>query len=329
MQYLKTFQIPSDGWVNWYFTPWNTDIYPPPLDMPDPDNFIHPNKASFHNTWYPWNVFENRFIPSGKKYIVDILCPKLTFSDITIFYGGNGSGKSTLLNVIAQKLQVNRQSLFNTSPFFDDYVSVCECETDRHFNAAQRGRIIVSDDVFQKILKTRESNETTRQKREDIHEYLVECARAEIPKHLNPNDPEESRRYRDIAYMKKGKKNTVSKYVNQRLQKTGQEQSNGETAFHYFVEAITDDSLILLDEPENSLSAMWQMELARFIQGAVREFNCQFIIATHSPFILSMTGALIYDLDSVPIKTARWNELESMKCYYQLFKDNESLFKQF
>ena len=54
MQYLKTFQIPSDGWVNWYFTPWNTDIYPPPLDMPDPDNFIHPNKASFHNTWYPW-----------------------------------------------------------------------------------------------------------------------------------------------------------------------------------------------------------------------------------------------------------------------------------
>lgn len=67
MQYLKTFQIPSDGWVNWYFTPWNTDIYPPPLDMPDPDNFIHPNKASFHNTWYPWNVFENRFIPSGKS----------------------------------------------------------------------------------------------------------------------------------------------------------------------------------------------------------------------------------------------------------------------
>ena len=132
MQYLKTFQIPSDGWVNWYFTPWNTDIYPPPLDMPDPDNFIHPNKASFHNTWYPWNVFENRFVPSDKKYIVDILCPKFTFSDITIFYGGNGSGKSTLLNVIAQKLQVNRQSLFNTSPFFDDYVSVCFKRYWRH-----------------------------------------------------------------------------------------------------------------------------------------------------------------------------------------------------
>lgn len=46
MHYLKTFQIPSDGWVNWYFTPWDTNISPLPVDMPDPDNFIHPNKAS-------------------------------------------------------------------------------------------------------------------------------------------------------------------------------------------------------------------------------------------------------------------------------------------
>ena len=325
MQYLKTFQIPSDGWVNWYFSPRDPSFRP--IDMPLEYAFIHPNKASFHNTWYPWNVFENRFIPADKVHIQDVLCPKLTFSDITIFYGGNGSGKSTLLNVIAQKLQVNRQSLFNSSPFFDDYVSVCEYETDRHFNAAQRGRIIVSDEVFQKILETRESNEATRQKREDMFEYLMECDRAEIPKHLDPSNPEEMKRYRDMAYIKSRRKNTISRYINQRLAKTAQEQSNGENAFHYFVEQITDDSLVLLDEPESSLSAMWQMELARFIQGAVREFHCQFIIASHSPFFLSMMGALIYDLDAVPIRTAQWYELESMQCYYQLFKGNKQLFE--
>ena len=77
MQYLKTFQIPSDGWVNWYFTPWNTDIYPPPLDLPDPDNFIHPNKASFHNTWYPWNVFEN---PERIYFFLRIVLFRLTKS---------------------------------------------------------------------------------------------------------------------------------------------------------------------------------------------------------------------------------------------------------
>ena len=240
MQYLKTFQIPSDGWVNWYFSPRDPSFRP--IDMPLEYAFIHPNKASFHNTWYPWNVFENRFIPADKVHIQDVLCPKLTFSDITIFYGGNGSGKSTLLNVIAQKLQVNRQTLFNKSPFFDDYIFMCEYEIDKHYNAAQRGRIIVSDEVFQKILDTREANDKTRNEREDMHEYLVECARASIPKHLNLDNPKEIKRYSDIAYMHRDSENcTVSKYINQRLAKTAQEQSNGENAFHYFVEQIVNN----------------------------------------------------------------------------------------
>ena len=44
-------------------------------------------------------------------------------------------------------------------------------------------------------------------------------------------------------------------------EKNKKEQSNGETAFEFFVESIQDDSLILLDEPENSLSAKWQWSL--------------------------------------------------------------------
>ena len=93
------------------------------------------------------------------------------------------------------------------------------------------------------------------------------------------------------------------------------------------VDSIRDDSLVLLDEPENSLSAMWQKELAFFIMGAMREFNCQFIIASHSPFILSIPNARIYNLDSSPIQESKWNELESMRCYYELFKSNEELFQ--
>lgn len=42
------------------------------------------------------------------------------------------------------------------------------------------------------------------------------------------------------------------------------EKSNGETAFRYFVDAVKDDTLILFDEPENSLSAQWQIELSLF-----------------------------------------------------------------
>lgn len=88
-----------------------------------------------------------------------------------------------------------------------------------------------------------------------------------------------------------------------------------------------DDSLILLDEPGNSLSAMWQKELAVFIRGAVKEFRCQFIIATHSPFLLSIPEAKIYDLDATPIQESTWNKLESMRCYYDLFNNNKNLFE--
>lgn len=49
----------------------------------------------------------------------------LDFEPVTILYGGNGSGKTTALNVIAEKLGAKRDSLYNRSSFFGDYVKLC------------------------------------------------------------------------------------------------------------------------------------------------------------------------------------------------------------
>ena len=141
----------------------------------------------------------------------------------------------------------------------------------------------------------------------------------------NLTNPEVLKEYKRICDA--GRK-SCSQYVKANLQRNSKELSNGETAFEFFIESINDDSLVLLDEPENSLSAKWQMELVKYITGAVRAFRCQFIIATHSPFILSIPGAKIYNLDSMPIGVGRWYDLENIRSYYQLFKDNESLFKK-
>lgn len=65
--------------------------------------------------------------------------------------------------------------------------------------------------------------------------------------------------------------------------------------------AIKENVLYLLVEPENSLSAALQMKLKSFLEDSARFYHCQFIISTHSPFLLSMQGAKIYDLDSDPI----------------------------
>ncbi|MDP5542478.1 AAA family ATPase [Pseudomonas aeruginosa] len=51
---------------------------------------------------------------------------------------------------------------------------------------------------------------------------------------------------------------------------------------------IADDSLILIDEPENSLHPIWQQNYVPTLQAITREFpGTQTIIATHSPLIAS------------------------------------------
>ena len=70
----------------------------------------------------------------------------------------------------------------------------------------------------------------------------------------------------------------------------------------------------------NSLSVQFQIELAKYIVDSARFFNCQFIIATHSPIFLSMEGAKIYDLDSIPTTVKEWVELESVIKYLEFFE---------
>ena len=82
-------------------------------------------------------------------------------------------------------------------------------------------------------------------------------------------------------------------------------------------------SLWVLDEPENSLSAQNQLQLKYFIEDCVRNHGCQFIISTHSPFLLSLEHALIYDIDDEPPREKRWTELESVRTYFEFFRDNE------
>ena len=94
----------------------------------------------------------------------------------------------------------------------------------------------------------------------------------------------------------------------------------------YFTDRISEDALYLLDEPENSLSIELQQELCEYLQASARHFGCQFVIATHSPVLLSMKDALIYDLDSNPVQTRNWTQLENVRRYFDFFEKHRSLF---
>ena len=97
-------------------------------------DFILDEKRTCYDSFYPFKILsKNQF-------------ERVDFDRITILYGGNGSGKSTALNIIAEKIKVHRDSIYNKSNFYSRYVDMCEVNIEN--DIPEKSRIITSDDVF-------------------------------------------------------------------------------------------------------------------------------------------------------------------------------------
>lgn len=264
-------------------------------------------KRTCFNTMYPFFVLSSRGLE------------RLDFAPVTILYGGNGSGKTTALNVIAEALSLRRDAPFNRSSFFDDYVKRCRFRTLGPL--PEESRAVSSDDVFDYMLSLRAVNEGIDAKREELFDEYFERRRSGPFRMQSLDDYDELKKVTDA------RKKTLSGYVRAGgMDRNVREQSNGESAYFYFTSRIQGAGLYLLDEPENSLSPQKQLELKQFLEEEARFFDCQFIIATHSPFLLSLRGAKIYDFDGDPVDVKRWTELESVQTYFRFFEEHRSAF---
>ena len=267
-------------------------------------NFILDEKRTCFDTFYPFKILsKNDFT-------------EIDFEPVTILYGGNGSGKSTALNVIAEKIGASRDTIFNKSNFFKDYVDMCDMD---EVKITEIKRIITSDDVFDYILNLRNLNEGIDNKRENLFgDYLDAKYSGFKMKSLED--------YEELKKVNSARSKTMSKFIRKNLMSNVRLYSNGESAYRYFIEKITENGLYILDEPENSLSPKRQIELMSFIEDSARFFGCQFIISTHSPFLLAIKGAKIYDLDESPVSVKSWTSLENVRTYYEFFKHHDSEF---
>ncbi|MEM8495498.1 MAG: AAA family ATPase [Planctomycetota bacterium] len=73
-------------------------------------------------------------------------------------------------------------------------------------------------------------------------------------------------------------------------------RSHGE-AFLEILQSQIDTGLFLMDEPESALSPQRQLVLLALMHDRIRSGLSQFIIATHSPILLTYPGATIYSFD--------------------------------
>ena len=251
----------------------------------------------------------------------------LSFSGMTILYGGNGSGKSTLLNLIAKRLNLKRTAPHNSGELFDLYASKCDyslgCDDEgEEYEIPEGSRILTSDDVFDYMLAARTNNEEIG---EAIDIGKAQYAALKFGDTVPFTGLEDYETHR-LQVLTRSKSLTRRKFLRQMVGSETRLYSNGETALSFFEDKLKNDTLYCLDEPENSMAPAMQLELAERLSELVRFCGCQLIIATHSPFLLAMKGARIYDLDSRPAAVKNWWELENTRIWFDFFEKHRGLF---
>ena len=261
---------------------------------------------TIYTNYYPLEIFP-------KKELNNI-----EFDNITIFYGGNGSGKTTLLNIIANKINATRKNYNNRGTIFDRYVNLCDFTMSMDY--PYEIKFISSDDIFDYLLDLRAINNNVNRRKDDLSQEWLNTKYNENITNIFD--------YEGIKRNKEAKTKSMSNYIRNRLVNNNiLEKSNGESSLMYWQRDINENGIYILDEPENSLSAENQLKLKKYIEDSSRYYNCQFIISTHSPFLLALEEAKIYDLDNYPTIVKKYYELDSVKTYYNFFKERENDFK--
>jgi len=98
-------------------------------------------------------------------------------------------------------------------------------------------------------------------------------------------------------------------------------QSHGQSILAYFSSRYQIKGLYFMDEPETALSPRSQLALLQILKRMSDARHAQFVIATHSPILMSCPGATILCFDSIPIKPITYEDTEHYQVYKSFLED--------
>ena len=104
------------------------------------------------------------------------------------------------------------------------------------------------------------------------------------------------------------------------------QQSHGESFMSLFANRF-EQGIYLLDEPEAALSPQRQLSFLKIIHDLATPGHAQFLIATHSPMILSYPGAVLFTLDGDTIQEISYRETRHFLVTRDFLNSPESFFK--
>src|SRR5687768_11253793 len=104
------------------------------------------------------------------------------------------------------------------------------------------------------------------------------------------------------------------------------EQSPGESFISLFAHRF-EQGIYILDEPEAALSPQRQLTFLRIIHDLTTPGHAQFLIATHSPIVLSYPGAVLFSLDGDAIQEIDYRETKHFLITRDFLDSPERFFK--
>ena len=103
------------------------------------------------------------------------------------------------------------------------------------------------------------------------------------------------------------------------------QQSHGEAFLSLFNNRFGTNGIYLLDEPEAALSPLRQMALLKVIHDLESSGKAQFIIATHSPILMTYPRAQILIFDGARIDNVEYEDVEHYRITKH-FLNNKDLY---
>jgi predicted ATPase len=224
---------------------------------------------------------------------------------VTIFVGDNGSGKSTLLKAIAyynNSINVSSQDI--NSSYYQEIRDFSKTMKVEYLQKTRKGFFFSGEEFITYINNIKHMKQ----------ELKDDLARVEIE-------------YKDKSEFTKGQARMA--YAGQlhaletAYDKDLKEQSHGEGFLSFFKARMHQKGIYLLDEPETPLSAINQYQLVVLITDLVRA-GSQVIIATHSPIIMAIKDALIYQFTNKGVQEVQYDDIEHVNFMKHFLNNKEN-----
>jgi len=250
-------------------------------------------------------------INSGKKNPFPFNIPAVQFAkhvplskEVTIFIGDNGCGKSTLLETIAFKLNlpliggfIKSNAGFEAAHLLQPFIKI-EFQRQTH-----KGFFFRAEDFSDFVNSVENEQRKIKEDLRDLKGVVDDSIIKEMSDNMNYN----------LYKMRKDYGENMQAF------------SHGEAYLKILQTRIGDKGIFLLDEPEAALSPLKQLSLIYFISEVLKNKNTQFIISTHSPILMGIPGALLYEIKEDGMNKVGYEETEHYRIT-KTFLNNPDLY---